>query len=215
MNDIERAEHVLNSLRQKRDAVVARGVELGDDRTKLAFAAHATGDAKARKQLDEINREDALRDSELRSLDAAIAEASVRVNRAQQAEARKADQKRAAELRKHVDELAELPAFVDEHLAAALEGLIAFERGVTELNQKGISHPSASQLRLGICAVIQTWAQGLPKHIHNELRDGMSFLAPHERKTATSYFAQVEPGLRTAIKQRLGDAEQMDNGAAA
>jgi hypothetical protein len=207
-SDIAQAEHVLNNLRQKREIAVGHGVALGEERTQLAFGAHALNDKAARRRLDEINREDALHDAELRSLDAAISEASVRVNRAQAAEAHKADQKRAAELRRHVDELSELPRFIDEHLAAALEGLVAFERGVAELNQKGIPHPSASQLRLGICAVIQTWAQGLPKHIHNELRDGMSFLAPHERKTAASYFAQVEPSLRSAIKQRLGDAER-------
>jgi hypothetical protein len=69
---------------------------------------------------------------------------------------RKVDRKKATELRKHVDELAELPAFVDKHLAAALQGLIAFERGVTELHQKGIEFPTGIQLRLGIVAVLGT-----------------------------------------------------------
>jgi hypothetical protein len=55
---------------------------LSEERTRLAFGVHALGDAKARRRLDEINRETALQDSELRSIDAAIAEATARVNRA-------------------------------------------------------------------------------------------------------------------------------------
>jgi hypothetical protein len=212
-SDIEQAEHVLNNLHQKRVALDARGVELGDQRLRLSFGAH-TGDDKARKELDAINRESALHDAELRSLDCAIAEATARVNRAQAAEARKADQKRAAELRKHVDQLAEVPAFVDEHLAAALSGLLAYDRGVAELHNKfGVAFPTDIQTRLGMVAVLGTWLQQLPKAWWNEISAGMRFRGPLERKTASSYFKQLEPGLRTAIKQRLGDAEQDERAA--
>src|SRR5258708_21824503 len=86
MSDIERAEKTLRDLRAKREAAVAHGVALGEERTQLAFTAHALGDSKSRKRLDEINRESALHDSELRSLDAAISEAAARVERAHQAE---------------------------------------------------------------------------------------------------------------------------------
>jgi hypothetical protein len=59
-SDIERAEHVLNDLRQKHEVLVARGLDLGEQRLRLSFGAH-TGDDKARKELDAINRESALR----------------------------------------------------------------------------------------------------------------------------------------------------------
>jgi hypothetical protein len=203
-SDIEQAEHVLNNLRQKREVLVARGVELADERASIALAAH-TGDSKASKRLLEINAALAVRASEVESIDAAIKAAGEKCAAAEQAEARKVAAAKAEELRKHVDELSEVPRFIDEHLAAALQGFIAFEHGITELNQKGIPHPSAAQLKLGICAVIQTWAQGLPKHIHNELRDGMSFLAPHERKTAVQYWKQIRTSIDRQIAQHLGN----------
>src|SRR5207302_628746 len=78
MNDIEQAEKTLVALRSKRDALVAHGVALGEERTQLAFGAH-TGDDKARKQLDAVNREAALNDAEQRSLGCAIAEAENRL----------------------------------------------------------------------------------------------------------------------------------------
>jgi hypothetical protein len=213
MNDIDQAEKILIELRGKREAAVAHGHGLGEERMGLSFGAHALNDKAARRRLDEINRESALHDAELRSLDCAIAEATTRVNRAQQAEARKVAAAKAEELRKHVDELAELPAFVDKHLAAALQGLIAFEKGVAELHQKGVEFPTAVQLRLGVVAVLGTWLQQLPKMWFNEISSGLKYRAPNERKTALSYWAQLEPGLRTAIKQRLGDAEQDEKAA--
>jgi hypothetical protein len=214
-SDIDQAEHVLNNLRQKRETLVAHGVELGEERTQLAFGAHALGDTKARKRLDEINRESALHDAELRSLDCAIAEATERVKRAQQAEARKVDRQKAAELRKRVDQLAEVPAFIDEHLAAALSGLLAYDRGIAELHNKfNVTFPTDVQTRLGMVAVIATFLQKLPQTYFNEIAGGVPYLAPAQRKTASSYFAQVEPGLRTAIKQRTGEAETEKENAA-
>jgi hypothetical protein len=56
MNEVEQATHVLNNLRQKREVLVARGVELADERASIALAAH-TGDNKASKRLLEINAE--------------------------------------------------------------------------------------------------------------------------------------------------------------
>jgi hypothetical protein len=94
MSEIEQAEGIVANLQKKREALVARGVELGEQRMKLAFGAH-TGDEAARKKLDAINREAALQDSELRSLDAAVAEALKRADAAHQAEARKQEQERA------------------------------------------------------------------------------------------------------------------------
>jgi hypothetical protein len=202
-SDVEQAEHVLNNLQQKREVLVARGHSLGEERGKISFAAHAGGDAKARKQLDELNRELALHDAELRSLDCAIAEAAARVKTAQAAEARAADGQRAEELSKHVDELSQIPAYIEKHLTAALKGLIAFERGVAELHQLGVAFPTDIQLRLGMVAVLGTWLQQLPKLWWNEIAAGLRFRAPNERKSALSYWAQIEPSLRNIIAQAV------------
>jgi hypothetical protein len=210
MNDTERAEKILAELRGKREAAVAHGVALGEERTRLAFGAHALGDSKSRKRLDEINRESALHDSELRSLDAAISEAAARVERARQAEEQAADRQRAEEARKVAHELGECFPFVDKHLAAVLKGLLAINDGVAELHQKGVAFPTDVQLRLGIVAVLGTFLQQLPRTWWNEISAGLRYRAPGEKKTALSYWGQIEPSLRNAISQRLGEVQKED-----
>jgi len=209
-SDIERAEHVLNNLRQKREVLVARGVELGEQRLQVSFAAHADNDAKARRRLDEINREDALHGSELRSLDAAIAEASVRVSRAQAAEAQKVARERAAEARKLTAELAEVFPYVDRKLAEAADGLIAIEKGFAQLRALGIG-PTDAQVRLNVTRALETWAHRLPRSWHEHLRDGLKFLAPRERQAFSEYWRAVEASLQNAIGQREPPARPPPN----
>jgi hypothetical protein len=200
-SDTEQAEHVLNNLRQKRDAVVAHGIELGDERGKISFAAH-TGDKAARQKLDKLNAESVLHESELRSLDAALGEAAARVERARQAEAQAADRRRAEEARALVDELAKVFVYTDQHLMAALKGLIAIERGVAELHQKGVAFPTDVQLRSGIVAVLGTWLQQLPRMWWNEIAAGLRYRAPNEKKTALSYWGQLESSLRNEPQKK-------------
>jgi hypothetical protein len=146
MNVVEQAEHVLNNLRAKRDALVAHGIELGGERAKLAFAAHAAGDAKAKKRLDEINRESALHDSELRSLDAAISEATARVAAAQAAEAREAERQTATELRSAIARLREAAAAADTGLAQFIAAGDLMRTALDQIHDAGAAHPNHQQL---------------------------------------------------------------------
>jgi chromosome segregation ATPase len=98
---VEKAEAVVAQLEQKRSACVRHGTELQDERANVALSAH-TGDAKARKRLDEINSEIAVHSSELASLDAALGAASERLEKARQHEAQKADRQRATALRQEL-----------------------------------------------------------------------------------------------------------------
>jgi hypothetical protein len=201
MNEVEQAEQVLNSLRVKRHAVVARGAELGEERTKLAFGVHALGDAKARRRLDEINRADALRDAELKSLDCAIAEATERVRLARAAEVAAVNRQQAEEARKLAAELAEVFPYLDHKLAEAATALLALEKGFAQLRALGIG-PSDTQVRLNVTRGLEAWAHRLPRSWHEHLRDGLKFLAPHERQTFSQYGRAVEVSLRNAIGQR-------------
>lgn len=81
----------LTNLQAKHSRLVARGVEIGDERANIAYQAHATGDAKAEKRLAELHREAAEHASVLASLDAAIKTATEKLEKARQAEAQKAD----------------------------------------------------------------------------------------------------------------------------
>jgi hypothetical protein len=213
MNDIEKYEGLIAELTRKREACVQRGTELADERAGVALDAHI-GDSKAAKRLVNINNALALHGSELESLDAAAKAAGEKLAAAERAKAQAADRQRAEELRKHVDELSQVPAYIEKHLTDALRGLIAFERGVAELHQLGVAFPTDIQLRLGMTAVLGTWLQQLPKLWWNEIAAGLRFRAPAERKSAISYWAQLEPSLRNAIRQRLGEAEQTNTEAA-
>jgi hypothetical protein len=136
------------------------------------------------------------------------------VERARQAVQQAADRANARELRKHADHLGAVPAFIDDHLAAALSGLLAYDRGVAELHNKfHVAFPTDVQTRLGMVAVLATFLQKLPPTWFKEVAGGVRYLPPAQRKTATSYFAQIEASLRAAIKQRLGDAEQDERAA--
>jgi hypothetical protein len=202
-SDVEQAKHVLNNLRQKRDALDSVRNERDAERTKLSFAAH-TGDKAARARLDKLNAEAAIDDSERRSLDSAVSEAATRVEKAQAAEARKEARRKAAEMRKHVDELAEVFPYLDRHLEEAARAFVAIDRGFAQLRQSGVG-PSDAQFRLGLTSVVEAWAMRLPKHVHNQLRDGVRFLPPAERHTASEYWARVRASLDNQISQAAGE----------
>jgi hypothetical protein len=205
MNEVDRATHVLNNLLQKREVLVARSVDLADERASIALAAH-TGDSKASKRLLEITAALAVRASEVESIDAAIKAAGEKCAAAEQAEADKVAAAKAAELRKTKDELAEVFPYLDRHLEEAARAFVAIDRGFAQLRQSGVG-PSDAQLRLGLTSVVEAWAMRLPKHVHNQLRDGVRFLPPAERHTASEYWARVRASLDNQISQAAGEAE--------
>ena len=86
--------------------------------------------------------------------------------------------------------------------------LIAIHDGIAKLHAAGFSFPSDAQLRLGIAAVLQTWAHRLPRSLHDQLRDGFEFLAPGRRQTAVEYWRAIEVSLNNSIRQATGEAEQ-------
>jgi hypothetical protein len=96
---------------------------------------------------------------------------------------------------------------LDRKLAEAARALIAINDGVQKLHQLGFTAPSDAQVRLAVAAVLQSWAHGIPRSWHDHLRDGLQFLAPHERKTAVEYWDAVEPALQNAIRQHAGEGE--------
>jgi hypothetical protein len=214
MNDIEKYEGLIAELERKRAACVQRGTELSDERASVALDAHI-GDSKAAKRLTEIHAALAVHGSELASLDAAAKAATAKLAAAQAAEARAVDRQRAEEARKLISELGACFPYLARKLEEAANALIAIDGGFADLRKLGFASPPTDMLRLNICAVLQTWAMRLPKHIHNELRDGFRFLAPHERKTAVQYWAQVQASLDNQINQRLDKTEQPNKERAA
>jgi hypothetical protein len=197
------AEQTIADLEAQREKIVTERLKDDEEMRRVSFQAHALHEVGASRTLSEITGRAIERDQRLRSLDLAIAEAGERLGAAKAAEARAENQARAEEARKHVDELAQVFPYLDKHLAAALKGLIAIDRGVAELHQKGVAFPSDVQLRLGMVAVLGTFLQQIPRMWWNEISGGLRFRAPNERKSALSYWAQLHAGLDNQITQRF------------
>ena len=103
---VETAEKILTDLQAKRQRLVARGVEIGDQRASVAYDAHADGSAKDEKILADLHREAAEHASQLAGLDSAIKVAEEKLAKAREREATRADRESAQALK------AEVKAFV-------------------------------------------------------------------------------------------------------
>jgi hypothetical protein len=204
--DVEQAEHVLNNLRQKREVFVVRDRSLDEEITQLAFAAH-TGDKAARQKLDKLNAEKALNDSEHRSIDAAISEATVRVQKAQEAESQALAGEAARELLKKADALLVHAQSLDDANAVRVEASHAI---IEELNQMrelarglGVFVPSHEQfLSLGSraeqTATMQTpFAREIGEH-----------LPPRERRSHLSYAGPWRDAVAKGCAAILGEQER-------
>jgi len=207
MNEVQKSEAVIADLETKRAACVKRGTELADERAGVALDAH-TGNAKARKRLDEINAAIAAHGSELASFDAAIAVAQRNVESAKANEAA-AEQKRcAAEARVIVDRIDSLFASADVHFKQAFDALKAADARIEELHRLGFAFPTAVQLRANIIYALETCLMALPKYLWQELsRGGLRFLAPGQRRTFSQFWSQMSSSLGREIAARLGETK--------
>lgn len=194
------AERVLASLDQKRKACVQRGTELCDERANVALAAH-TGDAKARKQLDEINTALGTHASELASLDAALAAAASALARAQQQAETAADRKAACELRVAFDRFVTLGEEADRALATFLAASVEMKAVMDEIHSLGGGAPTGQQfLTFGSMA---TDAVLMMTPWKREYRH----LAPRDRRTFADLARGWLAGAAPAIAARLGEQQ--------
>jgi hypothetical protein len=202
-SELERASALVDELETKRAQHVAKAEKLAAERDEIALGAF-TGNGKQRERVDEIHTTLAKHSSELAALDSALKSARQRVADRQAAEVAAVNRQQAEEARKLIVELGEAFLWLDARLEEAARALIAIDRGFAELRQSGVG-PSETQLRLGLTSVVETWAQTLPKHVHNQLRDGVRFLSPAERRTASEYWARVRASLDNQIAQVAGE----------
>jgi hypothetical protein len=201
------AEQVLANLEARHEEVARERAADDAERSKVAYQAHALHELGAVNTLSEITGRAIARDQQLREIDCAIAEAAERLKTAQATEVAAVNRQKAAEAITLVKELGECFPYLDRKLAEAANALVAINDGVQKLHQAGFAFPNDSQLRLGVAAIIQSWTHRLPKHFHDQLRDGFEFLAPGRRQTAVEYWRAIEPSLNNQIAQHLGKPE--------
>ena len=206
MTEIESAEKTLARLQDKRDRAAARVQQIAAERKQIGFAAHADGDVKAKKRLAELNADDANMAGELQSLDAAIAEASTRLAKAQHLAATAADRARAHRAREAFAQFVAAGLALDDAFAAVTKQAAIMEQALDEAHTLGCTMPSNAQFAtLGELAVqsslMQTpWARGF-RH-----------LAPHERHSFAALVRGWQASAAPAIEARL--AEQTNEKAA-
>jgi len=192
MNDIEAAERTLAALTDKRDRAERRVREIAEERGAIAFNAHVDGDQKARKRLDQLNLDAATITSELAGIDAAIAEATARLEQAKHVEASEADRQRVAELRKTYNAFIELSAELDAALALVVENAQAMKATVDEIHRLGGGAPTGQQfLTFGELA-LQTRLMATP------WARAFRHLSPRERRSFTALARDWSPNKETA-----------------
>jgi len=206
MTEFEKAETIIADLEAKRAACVKRGTELADERAAVALAAH-TGDAKARKRLDEINAAIASHASELASFDAALKAAGERLRQAQAAEARKHAGKTAKQLLKMANAIVQHAQSLDDANTIRVEASRAIADGLTEMRSLahglGVFVPSHEQLfamasRADQTATMQTpWAREVGEH-----------LPPNQRRSHMSYAQSWHAAITKSIAELVGEDKQ-------
>jgi hypothetical protein len=204
---IAAAEQVLAALEQDRRQLVSARAADDAEMSKHAFAAHALHELGATERLGKITERAIERDGRLRSLDCAIFEARERLAAAKAAEARAADRQKAEEALTLLHETGRCFEYLDKHLNEAVRALTAIDNGFAQLRQSGFVISDTSD-RIGITAIIQSWAHRIPRRWHEQLRDNFEFLAPGARRTAIEHWTRMRASIDNQITARLGEGER-------
>src|ERR1700738_77270 len=189
MSEIEKALALIDELATKRAQHIAKSEKLGAERDEISLGAF-TGNDKHRKRVDEIHTSLAKHSSELAALDSALKSAHQRVADLRQAEARAADRQKGEEAHTLLHETRKCFGYLDLPLHAAARSLIAIDNGFAQLRQSGFVISDTAD-RIGIAAIIQSWAHRIPRRWHEQLRDNFEFLAPGARRTATEHWTRM------------------------
>jgi len=199
--EIEKAATIIRDLENKRREILEKGIELADERQRISFGAF-TGDSKARKRLDEINSAMASHASEVAGIEAAIVEATARLDAAHCDAALAADREAAQKLSKELAVFEECASEMD----AAMEDFVKFakllEQTLVTMNQLGAHSPSRAQLdSLGARALLTAlqrtpWAREF------------SPLPPRERTTFGALVEGWRASVRNNIAARLGSTSE-------
>ena len=202
MTEIEKAEEILANLQAKQRGLASKAVELADERQRISFAAHANGDAKARKRLDEITAATVARQSEMASIEAAISEAEKRLAEAQRNAAIAADRQQAEQLSKEWQCFAATARKLDEHLKQVVALTRVLEETVREMNKLGAASPSQAQVNSLGSRAITTALMSTP------FARSFEHLPPRERQTFTGLAEGWSVMVRQNIAARMGADEQ-------
>jgi predicted nucleic acid-binding Zn-ribbon protein len=179
MSEFLNAEQIVASLEDKRKALVTKATELADERQRVSYAAH-TNDPKARQKLDKINAETAAFSSEMESLEAAIVEATARLNAAKAAEVMAADREKAKAIEALNAQLREQLSDAEAAFDDAISSVLTSKELLSQLHGLGVASPSDSMFRINSIIAIKTVIQNLPQNWINDFE--FARLAPSQKR---------------------------------
>jgi hypothetical protein len=121
------AEQVARDLEEKSQRLVARGKEIDNRVAALSFRVHAENDQVARAELDKLSAEAIAHQAETRSLEAAIKQATDKMEAARSVVAREQRRVAVREQQQLVRQFRELGHFCDRATENLRKGLIALK----------------------------------------------------------------------------------------
>src|SRR5262249_25532520 len=196
-NSVQSAQTIVDAL-EKRRAELAQSAE-ADSRelAEISFAAHAANDQKAAARLETIKARVVKREVDMKSIDAAIAEARRRVTSAKDAEARAEEARVAEELLELSTMMREAGKKCDHALKLLAEASSDLRKIVAATNQRGLGNPSAQQLQsLGSRAI-------LGMLINSPYAKDFQHISPAERKNFATFTEAWAVMIEKSISAKL------------
>ena len=200
---VELIERTLALLAHERSKLLDRQAQHADKRKALAFDSHS-GDAKARKLLDELQHEAGEIEIQISNIDAAFAEGQTRLSVAKARERQERDAVKAGELRKVLARFTASGREVENALAALVRSSKEMRTALNELHAGGVSSPRHEVVdALGFRALSTRlretiWGNHFRPLGHDERRNFADLIA--------SWSAAIEGAITTQLGERTDEA---------
>jgi hypothetical protein len=199
LTPVECVQKTLAQLADKKDRAAQRSSrEIEQDRAQIAYAAHAEGDQKAIKRLEQLAHDAAGIAGEVASINNAISEANKRLAAARQDEAHAAEQERIRKVREVLVAFVECGNELDEIMSDLAEQGTLMTQIITQLHGLGVSVPSHQQWDvLGFQSLLTALAGTVWHH-------RFEHLPPNQRRS----FKALTEGWAATVRNSLGEPEQ-------
>jgi hypothetical protein len=198
---VREAERVLAELVAQHAAVTGRERRLTAERSKIAFAAHGVGNAKAKARLSAIHRELAEIGSEVSSFTAAIDEAKARLAAAKQSVVREIERRRCAEAMTGLDELLGHAHGIDSLLRQYVAAVTALDQCAQRVSAVA-GRPDRSLVRV---ALNRSLSAALTTH--RGIFENIPLLQPSERHPLAHWAEAWASSIRATLAQRIAEPE--------
>jgi hypothetical protein len=200
---LELAEATLSALQQKRARLAAKREDDDRELAQISYQAH-TGDKDAAERVDAIHARKMKRESEIQSVDFAIAEATKRVQQARAAETQAQAREVVREILKRTDTLVSLAQSLDDANTLRVEASRAIADELMEMRSLahgvGLHVPSHDQYLAMGARADQTAGMQTPF-----ARDVAEHLPPNQRRTHMSYATQWRDAITKSAAALVGE----------